>query len=495
MSKRNAASPDLDEPRKRQRSAPAKGGASDVLKDCRALIQAVIDATDEAGELISAPFLKLVPKKAYPDYYKIITQPIAIDQIQRKVKNGEYTRLSDCKKDFLLMVSNAKTYNSPESQLYEDAITISKVVKGFKGEAPADDDEEDDVELELTDEEDVLPAYGSKTDMEKSVLDAARELIHEITHIKNTKSIPYSVSFMSLPDKREYADYYQKIKEPMSFNMILKKMRSPGYESLGDLDKEVELIFSNAFSYNEEGSPIWKDAKAMQKSWRKKIEKRRIELGEIQPPPPPTPAVEAPKLKLTLGNNSATPAPPSALPPRIKFNIGTGGTPVPAPAETKEEQIDVVSAAAPAAPPAPPKPAPYVPAPDPWLRDPKLPALIPLLNISGPSVALRIPPSPLSRLQMYTITVPAATTTLSVSPILNTTLPPIRAGQFSLSVVCNGRRVNPSPEAGAGGGFPVSLAGVATSRVECEIAIAPSPGQDAGLEGRERVVVLVVRRG
>ena len=74
--------------------------------------------------LIIHPFLVLPPKKDYPDYYHFIQSPIAIAEIEAKLKKERYNCFKDFKDDVELLARNARTYNEDGSLLYQDAGTI-----------------------------------------------------------------------------------------------------------------------------------------------------------------------------------------------------------------------------------------------------------------------------------------------------------------------------------------------------------------------------------
>ncbi|PWA29760.1 hypothetical protein CCH79_00007745 [Gambusia affinis] len=59
----------------------------------------------------SWPFMKLVSKTQVPDYYDIITKPIALSTIREKVNNCEYQTAGDYISDVELMFSNCLQYN------------------------------------------------------------------------------------------------------------------------------------------------------------------------------------------------------------------------------------------------------------------------------------------------------------------------------------------------------------------------------------------------
>lgn len=78
----------------------------------------------DRGRLVASDFLKLPPKKRYPDYYTTIKNPIALDTILSRIENDEYDDTEALKADLTLMTSNAKKYNQKGSSIYEDAVTL-----------------------------------------------------------------------------------------------------------------------------------------------------------------------------------------------------------------------------------------------------------------------------------------------------------------------------------------------------------------------------------
>lgn len=70
------------------------------------------------------PFIKLVPRAQYPDYYIIITNPISMDHIKKKINKEEYQSLKEFRDDVRLLCNNARTYNEDGSLLFQDANDI-----------------------------------------------------------------------------------------------------------------------------------------------------------------------------------------------------------------------------------------------------------------------------------------------------------------------------------------------------------------------------------
>lgn len=72
-----------------------------------------------------------------------------------------------------------------------------------------------------------------------------------------------SVDFIRLPSKRQYPDYYQQIKHPISLDEIRQQLEALAYGSIGAVRHDFDICFRNAKKYNMKESQIWKDAKVL----------------------------------------------------------------------------------------------------------------------------------------------------------------------------------------------------------------------------------------
>ena len=145
--KRKAEEIEEDTPKNRKRGRQSK--ANDLLSSSeRSALQRAVktiydtlmglevedsdDTEDSAPEsddgpptrLVIGPFAELPSKKDYPDYYMIITQPIAMAQIENKISKYQYQSLKEIGQDVALLATNARTYNEDGSLLYQDANAI-----------------------------------------------------------------------------------------------------------------------------------------------------------------------------------------------------------------------------------------------------------------------------------------------------------------------------------------------------------------------------------
>jgi chromatin structure-remodeling complex subunit RSC1/2 len=74
-------------------------------------------------------FQRQVNKRALPDYYDVIKEPMALSIIKKKVQQKEYKSFADYVRDFALVPHNAQVYNRADSQAYVDALEVKRVLE------------------------------------------------------------------------------------------------------------------------------------------------------------------------------------------------------------------------------------------------------------------------------------------------------------------------------------------------------------------------------
>ena len=62
-------------------------------------------------------FLEKPSRRDYPDYYKLISDPIDMRMIDKKVRSDKYVSVEEMLEDFRLMFNNARQYNEPGSEV------------------------------------------------------------------------------------------------------------------------------------------------------------------------------------------------------------------------------------------------------------------------------------------------------------------------------------------------------------------------------------------
>ncbi|KAK7430039.1 transcriptional regulator [Neonectria magnoliae] len=88
--------------------------------------------------------------------------------------------------------------------------------------------------------------------------------------------------FIKLPPKRDYADYYVIITNPICMNQISTRIKKEEYSSLSAMRKDFELMITNCQTYNEDGSILYQDAKTMQEFFNTKYQEQLAAHPELQ---------------------------------------------------------------------------------------------------------------------------------------------------------------------------------------------------------------------
>ncbi|XP_068582940.1 transcription activator BRG1 isoform X5 [Cebidichthys violaceus] len=111
-----------------------------------------------------------------------------------------------------------------------------------------------------------------------------RKIVDAVIKYKDSASgRQLSEVFIQLPSRKELPEYYELIRKPVDFRKIKERIRGHRYRSLGDLERDVMLLFQNAQTFNLEGSLIYEDSIVLQSvftSLRQKIEKEEESEGE-----------------------------------------------------------------------------------------------------------------------------------------------------------------------------------------------------------------------
>ncbi|KAF2169729.1 hypothetical protein M409DRAFT_64761 [Zasmidium cellare ATCC 36951] len=138
IAKREAA--EDQEGGKRSRGRPPK-----LLTPMEARIQAILKGIrkprNNRSTLMIKHFDRLPDKAQMPEYYVEIKNPMAYDQLKRKVKRKKYKMLDEFMADVNLMFNNAKQYNTDDSQIYKDAVTLQTEASRLYDEEIAKPDE------------------------------------------------------------------------------------------------------------------------------------------------------------------------------------------------------------------------------------------------------------------------------------------------------------------------------------------------------------------
>uniref|UniRef100_A0A8C7TIL0 Protein polybromo-1 n=1 Tax=Oncorhynchus mykiss TaxID=8022 RepID=A0A8C7TIL0_ONCMY len=256
------------------------------------LYEAVRGGRNSQGQLLSEPFLQVPSRKEYPDYYQQVKQPIALQQIREKMKNGEYQSVEQMDSDLTLMFENAKRYNVPNSAIFKRALRLQQILLMKKRELLRRGDEEDQDSILSSDTGtgSATKKKSHKKNVKKNRMKALYAAVTEAREAGTNRRL--CDLFMVKPSKKDYADYYKVILEPMDLKTMEHNIRSERYATEEALMDDMRLMFRNARHYNEEGSQVYDDADILEKI----VKDKRKELGAS--PEEGTDNMGSPKLKL-----------------------------------------------------------------------------------------------------------------------------------------------------------------------------------------------------
>lgn len=264
-------------------------------------------------------------KRAIPDYYEVIKEPIALSTIKAKINGKSYKHFAEFVRDFALVSHNAQVYNRPNAGVYQDALTLRSIIEDqlktlvekniisedvaklpYLGEIPAyddvaleeeegeDDEEDEEEDAEGEDDEDSdedggkrkkrRPGRPAKRDRDTEKNDdpetrkkrgrppkvltpteaRIQAVLKGIRKPKNQLSQLMINHFERLPDKAAMPEYFIEVRSPMAYDMLKRKLKRKKYQSLEQFMRDVHLMFENAKSYNQDDSQIYKDAVHLQ---------------------------------------------------------------------------------------------------------------------------------------------------------------------------------------------------------------------------------------
>lgn len=239
-------------------------------------------------------FIRVPKRRQEPTYYEIVTNPIDLLRVQQKLKTDSYEDIDELAVDIELLVNNAKAFYKADSEEYADASVLLEIFTQNRQKLIDAAITGEDPQLEqkrpvrvgrkprtsVADNDDA--SEGSKEDD----TDVYEELFASVmTATDPLDNRPLHLQFQLLPSKRHYPDYYDVIEHPIDLKFIANKIQTNAYTTLGEMEKDLLQMVRNACTFNETGSQIYRDAKALKKSFTHR--KAEIELGRYKPTPRP----------------------------------------------------------------------------------------------------------------------------------------------------------------------------------------------------------------
>ncbi|XP_042309508.1 protein polybromo-1 isoform X6 [Sceloporus undulatus] len=209
-------------------------------------------------------FMVKPSKKDYPDYYKIILEPMDLKIIEHNIRSDKYSGEEAMIEDMRLMFRNARHYNEEGSQVYNDAHILEKILKEKRKELgpPHEDEEVASPKLKLSRKTGVSPKKSKYMTPMQQKLNEVYEAVKNYTDKRGRR---LSAIFLRLPSRSELPDYYLTIKRPVDMEKIRSHMMANKYQDIDAMVEDFVMMFNNACTYNEPESLIYKDALVLHK--------------------------------------------------------------------------------------------------------------------------------------------------------------------------------------------------------------------------------------
>nr|XP_056719228.1 protein polybromo-1 isoform X2 [Euleptes europaea] len=229
------------------------------------LYNVVIDAREPGtGRRLCELFMVKPSKKDYPDYYKIILEPMDLKIIEHNIRSDKYSGEEGMIEDMRLMFRNARHYNEEGSQVYNDAHILEKILKEKRKElGPLIEDEEvASPKVKLSRKTGISPKKSKYMTPMQQKLNEVYEAVKNYTDKRGRR---LSAIFLRLPSRSELPDYYLTIKKPVDMEKIRSHMMASKYQDIDAMVEDFVMMFNNACTYNEPESLIYKDALVLHK--------------------------------------------------------------------------------------------------------------------------------------------------------------------------------------------------------------------------------------
>uniref|UniRef100_A0A3B3XX57 Protein polybromo-1 n=1 Tax=Poecilia mexicana TaxID=48701 RepID=A0A3B3XX57_9TELE len=243
----------------------------------KALLASVTEAREAGtGRRLCDLFMVKPSKKDYPDYYKVILEPMDLRTIDYNIRSDKYMTEDAMVEDMKLMFRNARHYNEEGSQVYNDADILEKIMEDRRRDLGPATDDDDVMSPKLKIRKNSLSLKKSKylTPLQQKL----NELYEAVKNYTDKRGRRLSTIFLRLPSRAELPDYYIAIKKPVDMEKIKSHMLANKYQDVDALVEDLVLMFNNACTYNEPESLIYRDALLLHKVL---LETRReLEGGE-----------------------------------------------------------------------------------------------------------------------------------------------------------------------------------------------------------------------
>ncbi|KAJ5224051.1 hypothetical protein N7468_008593 [Penicillium chermesinum] len=253
-----------------------------------------------------------------PSYFNIITSPMDLGTMEKKLKANQYSSPQALIDDFNLMVSNSATFNGPDhiwkketkEGSGEEHLPRAGSLAPLSAACPRrlllpqnttfalgpeglpvirrDSSNPDRPKRSIHPPKRDLP-YSTKPKKKKFQweLRFCQETLNELMkpkYVQCASPFYYPVDPVAL----NIPTYHNIIKKPMDLQTIQTKLKTGQYENAKEFDSDIHLMLKNCYRFNLEGDPTYIAGKEFEAAYQAQWAKKEDFLEKHEPPPEQT---------------------------------------------------------------------------------------------------------------------------------------------------------------------------------------------------------------
>lgn len=275
-----------------------------------------------------------------PNYPHVITQPMDLSTIEKKLKSNSYSYPQEVFRDFDLMVNNALVFNGPDHLVYQEGEKLKNTFHKQMANLPTAAEVEEKKPKKITEKTSAArreprTSTGSTTAKAASPQGTTFALGPEgLPVIRRDSTNPdgrpkrsihppkRDLPYATKPKKKKYQwelrfcqealeelykpkhqmnaipfynpvdpvalnipTYHSIIKKPMDMSTIKSKLNTGQYENSKEFESDVRLMFKNCYRFNLPGDPTYQCGKGLEDVFDRKWAQKQDYLDRHEPHP------------------------------------------------------------------------------------------------------------------------------------------------------------------------------------------------------------------
>lgn len=184
---------------------------ADPLVSFSTILETIVNDVRELPD--AQPFLVPVNSKKVPDYYKVVTNPVDLQTIRKRIMEKSYKNREAFLDDFHLLVDNSRLYNGSNHPITQSAENLYEMTASH-----------------VEDKRDQLARLEKAINplLDDNSLIALNYLFDQF-YEQIKFGVENSFSFLKPVNKAKYKDYYDVVKNPIDLETIKQVCLKTGF--------------------------------------------------------------------------------------------------------------------------------------------------------------------------------------------------------------------------------------------------------------------------